>query len=231
MTRRVLLLDVTAMAGDNVCVAGIDVDSGAQIRLADPQPTRRMIARWGFAPYEVISVDCKPLRRRQPPHVEDCKWNERLVRKHGPMPFSEVCGIAGKTAFRSIDTAFGAAMVKSARGNPGFLPGAGERSLATLAVRNVRSSAAADGKLRTALRDEHGDYLSGVPFQDLAVRVHESGCDACGEDYIGRIKADFDADACLVRVGLTRGYPARPEDAPACWLQVTNILARPRAHF
>lgn len=70
-----------------------------------------------------------------------------------------------------------------------------------------------------------------MPFQDLAVRSHMGRCAGpCQGDFLAAVRAEFEANACLVRIGLTRQYP--PEDTrPGCWLQVTNLLARPRSHF
>jgi len=44
MSRTIVLLDVTAMSADAVCVAGLDLATDETIRLANPQPTQR--AAW-----------------------------------------------------------------------------------------------------------------------------------------------------------------------------------------
>ena len=40
-------------------------------------------------------------------------------------------------------------------------------------------------------------------------------------------------DDALIRIGLTRPFASETAaaPAPACWLQVTNLFARPRTYF
>lgn len=231
MSRRVLLLDITAMAGDAVCVAGIDLKSGQQIRLNEPQPTRGMISRWNLGPGDVIRVDVRPLRPSRPPHAEDCKWNPRSLRKEGAMPFPDMVDLVRRTAYTSIHDAFGAATATGTRRSHGWEAGKGRRSLATLAVRSIRAERDSSGKIRFALRDQSGAMFDAIPFQDLLVRRHAVSCVDCRGDHLRQIQAEFDADDAIVRVGLTRPFQARDDDVPVCWLQITNILSRPRAHF
>ena len=220
------------MAGDAVCVAGIDLGSGETVRLNDPQPTRRMIAKLPLTSGDVVRVDCKPLRPVTAPHVEDYKWSQRSLRKEGAMPFDEMRDLVEKTAFRSMDDAFGGASWKGSGGNSAWSPGSGQRSLATLVVRYVRAERDRTGKVRVVLRDDKQMLFGAIPFQDLRVRTHETECAECrGDEYLAQIRAEFDANRSLVRVGLTRPFAARTEDRAGCWLQVTNILARPRKHF
>lgn len=231
MSRRVLLLDVTAMAADAVCVAGIDLKSGAQVRLNEPQPTRTMVAGWSLCPGDVIRVDYRQLRPSRPPHTEDCKWNPRSLHREGGMPLEDIRGLAAKTAFASIEAAFGSATAKGSGRNSAWTPGKGQRSLATLAVRSVRAGRDRSGKVRLTLSDDSGELFDAIPFQDLLVRDHEASCVDCRGGYLEHIQREFDADHALVRIGLTRPFQAHSEDASLCWLQVTNILARPRIHF
>ena len=50
-------------------------------------------------------------------------------------------------------------------------------------------------------------------------------------NYLANLTAEFaSSDDCLLRVGLTRPYTPEGADT-ACWLQITNMFARPRAHF
>jgi len=232
LSRRILLLDITAMTGDFVCVAGIDLGSGETVRLNDPQPTRQMIARWNLRTGDIIRVDCKPLRPLRAPHVEDYKWNERSLRREDAMPFAEMRDLVAKTALPSINEAFGPAAWKGAGGNSAWNPSSGQRSLATLVVCYARVDRDPRGKVRVALRDDKEAFFGAIPFQDLVVRTHESGCGECRDDeYLARIKSEFEANRCIVRVGLTRPFVAQREAAPGCWLQLTNILARPRTHF
>ena len=229
MTREILLLDVTEMSGAHVCVAGIDPASCEQIRLADPTPTRALLRRLGgLAPGDLIVVDCQPLRRPTPPHTEDARWDPASLVKVRTLEFDEVCAIVSQCSFGSIKDAFGPAAGTGASGNHFWPPGRGSRSLATVRATYVRTMVDGGGTPRVALRDEGGRYYRSVPFQDLAVKTHSETCGSC--DVAARLREEFDGNGVFVRVGLTRPYSpdARP---PACWLQVTNVFARPRAHF
>ncbi|MEX2226801.1 MAG: hypothetical protein WEB52_10180 [Dehalococcoidia bacterium] len=232
MRRELLILDVTAMAGDNVCVAGLDLESRTTIRLNQPQPTRSGLkALGGLTPGEVIAVDVEPLAQTTRPHVEDHQWNPRSVEKFRRMDNAEILGALTGTEVRSLKDAFGEPSRSGKRHNAGWKPGEGERSLATLRVRYVRQEEVEAGKIRIDLRDNER-YWHGIPFQDVTVREHGTSCETCSAGFLDLVRTDFEANACLVRVGLTRRFPPdEHDDGSACWLQVTNIFARDRAHF
>ena len=229
--RRILLLDVTAMTGDAACIAGLDLDSGDTLRLNDPQPTLQMLERLGgLAPGDVIQVDWTPIPGATRPHLEDGRWRPDTLRKDGVMPFSQVVQAVRAAAFSSIADAFGERWFQGHNHNSAWQPGAGDRSLASIVVRYVRFKADGLGRVRVALRDDGDTYWDGIPYQDLRTRSHMSGCDACDDGYLARVGAEYQANRCLLRVGLTRAVPLG-EHPSACWLQVPNIFARPRAHF
>ncbi|MHB8376723.1 MAG: hypothetical protein ACYDEB_07175 [Dehalococcoidia bacterium] len=229
MKREIVLLDVTEMSGVHVCVAGIDPASCEQIRLADPTPTRAHLRRLGgLAPGDLIVVDCQPLRRPTPPHTEDARWASLV--KMRTLDFDELYAIASRCGFRSIEDAFGPAAGAGASGNHFWPPGRGSRSLATVPARYVRTTVDDRGTPRAVLRDADDAYYRSVPFQDLAVRTHLETCGLCERDSVALLRQEFDGNNVLVRIGLTRPY-SPDERPPACWLQVTNAFARPRAHF
>ena len=231
MSRTIVLTDVTAMSGDAVCIAGIDLVSDQTVRLAQPQPTQRLVETiGGLAPGDILKLDCKPLRNAEPPHLEDCEWNPRSVKKVGVSSIKELQCAFASTIFNSVSQAFGDPSIKGRNGNSAWEPGSGTRSLATIAVCYVRACADKNDRVRLAFKDEALDYWPGVPLQDLRVKQHAAKCDTCHNDALNTIREEFDANRTLVRVGLTR--PFAPEGSePVCWLQVTNILAKPREHF
>jgi hypothetical protein len=210
----------------------MDLESGRTIRLNDPQPAVPSLKQIGWlTPGDVIRLDVDPVRRPTPPHVEDARWKPASVRKTAALSNEELRRRVAPQAFASIEAAFGAPAIKGRNRNAGWKPGAGVRSLATLSVRYVRSGRDSRGTVRVALRDEANTYWDGIPFQDFVMREHATACRGCGPDgYLATVKSEFDANRCLVRVGLTRPFAPDGGD-PACWLQVTNILARPRRHF
>jgi hypothetical protein len=234
LRREILILDVTAMSGDNVCVAGIDLDSKQTIRLNEPQPMReRLTAIGGLTPGELIAVDVEPLAHVTPPHVEDHVWNPRSVEKLRRMDNAEILSAIRSTASRSLEEALGEPVTHGRKRNSAWAPGVGARSLATLRVRYVRFEQDDRGAIRAALRDDAEEYWGWIPLQDLVVREHRMSSNCCEEgNLLTHVRSDFEANACLIRVGLTRPFsPDEHADNSACWLQVTNIFARDRTHF
>lgn len=229
--RDVLILDLTEMSGANVCIAGIDLKSGATVRLSTPSPTRNTVrSLLGLVPGDVVHLDWEADRKRHPPHVEDARWNRLTARKVRTMPFPEVSAIVKPGAFNSITEAFGEPWFTSSNGNSAWRPARGEHSLASVNVRYVGIDEDRSRNPRIHLLDAAGKHRHGVPLQDLQAKVHASDCESCASQYMKNIRDDFAADSAIVRVGLTRPY--KPPDHPeACWLQVTNVLARQRTHF
>ncbi len=217
------------MQGANVCVAGIDLKSSTQVRLAEPTPTRAQLRRLGdLHPGDSIEVDLHPLRAPTAPHVEDCRWDPASVKKIRRLPFFEIGYTATRYALPSVEAAFGAPWFTSAGGNSAWRPQTGERSRATLEVRYVRLALNKSGQIRIAFKDMADGYYHSVPFQDLRVKTHE--CPSCNDAPLVHSKREFESNGGLVRVGLTRAF-AQPGHETACWLQVTNVFARERTHF
>lgn len=233
MSRTIVLLDVTAMSADAVCVAGIDLANDQTVRLAQPQPTQRLIAALGgLAPGDIIKLDAKPLRTLDAPHVEDCEWNPRSLKKVGISPPAELRRAVESTLFTSVEQAFGEPVVRGKSGNSAWQPSVGVRSLATLSVLYVRAGTDRNERPRLTFKDDALDYWTAVPFQDLCVKRHQSKCDDCaGEQHVEHLKEEFDGNRTLIRVGLTRPFSPSEGVEPLCWLQVTNVFSKPRDHF
>jgi hypothetical protein len=230
--RRIVLLDVTAMAGDSVCVAGLELPKKATVRLNTPSPRRTAVKRLGFKPGEIFELEFAPSRDATAPHIEDARWNALGLRRISTYGHKELTGLLGSLALASPREAFGDPAATGAGGNHAWTPGAGARSLATVRVKSVRTHRVGD-RARLTFTDAAGTTWKSVPLQDLAVKLHTEECDDCrrGVDaLIANVQRDFDATDCLIRIGLTRPY-APSDGAAACWLQVTNVFARPRSHF
>jgi hypothetical protein len=232
MSRTIMLLDVTQMSGDAVCVAGLDLANDETVRLANPQPTQRLIATLGgLAPGDILKLDAKPLRKLEPPHLEDCEWNPRSLKRVGAATLSEMQQALEATAFPSVQAAFGDPVTRGRFGNSAWSPGTGLRSLATISVVYVRAASDKNDRPRIAFKDDALDYWPAVPMQDLRVKLHQANCPDCGDTHLDRLKEEFDANRALIRVGLTRPFSPGEGTEPTCWLQVTNVLAKPRTHF
>jgi hypothetical protein len=227
---RIVLLDVTEMSGDAVCIAGIDLATGVTVRLSDRTPTRRLLRAYGgLRPADIITVQFEPKRHPILPHAEDGRWDHLTLRKDGVLNHEELHRLLAPRAFASVEEAFGALAFRGHNNNSAWLPGQGARSLATVRVAANRMYLAGDS-LRVEFTDGAGVTWKGAPFQDLSVKTHPGACTSCESSFRRNVAAEFDAGDTLIRVGLTRPFAAG-DTAPGCWLQVTNIFARPRRHF
>ena len=171
------------------------------------------------------------LREAQAPHVEDARWDMNRVKKVDLKKVDELTRALESSAIEGVGRAFGEPNIQSGHGNHGWQPGAGARSLATVRVKSISASRMETG-IRMQLTDGQDRTWHGVPMQDLALRIHAETCAECQlpERLLSNAREEFDRQNVLVRVGLTRPY-ASADEPEACWLQVTNVLARPRVHF
>lgn len=228
MKRQVVLLDITAMAAPNACIAGIDIKSGATVRMDEPQPTAQFVATTRLRPFDVVEIEYQPNRKVVPPHVEDATWTPRGFKRKPALTVEKVVGFLSKNVNTSILEAFGAPTTKAEHGNHGWLPAAGHGSLATIRAASVGAERDREGRVRMTITDGAGREWRATPFQDLSVRTHERGCADCARDHLELVRAEFCGADRLVRIGLTRPYG--PDGEQACWLQVTNVIV-PRVHF
>jgi hypothetical protein len=232
MSRTIMLLELTQMSGDTVCLAGIDLASDQTVRLTNPQPTQRLVAMLGgLAPGDIVKVDAKPLRKLEPPHLEDCEWNPRSMKKVGMATLAEMRKAVEPTVFPSVKAAFGEPITNGRLGNSAWQPGEGMRSLATISVVYMRAGIDRNERPRFAFKDDALDYWPAVPMQDLRVKLHQATCSECERDHVDCLKGEFEVNRGLVRVGLTRPFSPGEGTEPMCWLQVTNILGKERQHF
>ncbi len=233
MKRDLLIVDLTEMSGQNVCIAGIDLKSREQVRLSTPSPTRTTVrSLGGMRPGDVLSIDYDFERKRIKPHVEDARWNRLTARKTGMMAYADVRALLEERAFTSIEDAFGAPALRGGRGNHAWRPAQGERSLASVLVTYIRIDQDASLKPRVDLVDGGGNHWHAIPLQDLQAKLHPDECGACESEYMNNIRQDFaGAGSAVVRVGLTRPFASDPNTPASCWLQVTNVFGRERTHF
>lgn len=230
MSRTVLLLDVTAMAADAACIAGIDLKSNAIVRLAEPQPTKRLLdLLGGITPGDVINIDYKEFRKTDAPHVEDCEWTPRSLKKRRRAQPDEVEDRLRGSAFPSVSEAFGTAIEIREGRNAASLPNTGVRSLATVQARDVRLRMSGSGRPRISFIDKGGAPWPDVPYQDVQAGAHLERCSVCravlNQNHEVRLTCG------LIRVGLTRPYSVSEASPPLCWLQVTSVLSNPPEHL
>ena len=210
----ILITDVTRMQGDRVCVAGVRGKDA--VRLAEPAPTDSMlVSLGGLTPGDVVRVDARPVRRYRSPHTEDHSWLPSTVTKMDSLDGARIHDRLAATALPSIAKAFGKVKYFSTRGNPVFPPDRGNRSLATVAARDIRIYQLGDG-IRADFADAAGEWRM-LPVEGLAIRAHFARCGTCSRS------GEISIPEALLRVGLTR--PFKPDDQElGCFAQINSVI-------
>ena len=106
MSRTIMVLDVTQMAGDAVCVAGIDLATDETVRLANPQPTQRLIAAMGgVAPHAGLFGTAPDLARFAQMLLNGGVYDHhRVVSREVVETFTRRAGVPGSTRALGWDT-------------------------------------------------------------------------------------------------------------------------------
>ena len=228
----ILVTEVTAMYGENVCVGAINVASRECVRLNVPQPTQTLVRELGIAQGVRLTVDWRRDDKAVAPHNEDGVWDPATVTIIGRPKYENVVRFLSQRAFSFVEEAFGPRWIQGTGGSAAWKPEQGERSLATVSVRRLHAYSKQERSGgRVDFTDSRGFRWTMVPLKDLSVDVHRSSCPQCKEHHAENCALEFDStEPTIVRLGLAR--PESMGDRPlACWLQVTNIFARPRTHF
>ncbi|MFT4041352.1 MAG: hypothetical protein QM692_24430 [Thermomicrobiales bacterium] len=239
MRQRMVVLDVTQMRGNKVCVGGY---------LTDGEPIRPICFPFGpdaswlepapgvvISPFSVVDlhVGGKP-EDLQAPHTEDRLVPPRGHRVVETLPAADcrewlewrqapgVAEIFGATVRRAEDQEWGRFVQR----------GEGARSLGTVRAAQVLSVLcghdAQSGKrdYRMQFQDGLGAvYRLAVVDRAFRARV-DAVMDAAGASAAGqRIGAELRGQEVWLRIGLARGWAQFPD---RCYLQITGVYGLPR---
>jgi integrase len=224
-----MITDITRMSGDKVCVAA-RVD-GKSIRLAEPHPRDAWLKSvGGLRPGDLVQVQWRPAKRYRRPHSEDSRWSPAAFAKVRSLRIDELSDQLGRSAFYSVQEAFGKPLFLTEKGNPAFRPDQGARSLATVVARNVSVYPQGDG-VRIDFTDARRSW-SMVPVEDLVIRQHQQHCSECPRRLREHLAHQYNTEHAILRVGLGRPYQGG-NNPLGCYLQVNHIFpAESRAgHF
>ncbi len=223
------ITDVTSLGSPRVCVAALA--DNRTIRLRSPTPSESWIDNMGsLSPGDLIVVEWHPRKKPYPPHVEDGDWNPADCTKLKGLPEDELARQLKRTAFQSVEDAFGPPWIEARNGNCAFHPGKGSRSLASVRASSV-TVRIQFGKARVAFEDATRSW-AGVPLQDLAVKRHFNGCKSCQSKGANRLQSEFNGGPALLRMGLAREFQVGNYPS-ACWMQINHVFLMPskRNHF
>ena len=242
MEREILITDLTAMGGDRVCIAGIDIEWNT-IRpvFAWSIPVRNHLYLGEKAlirPRAVVALQLEPLANPEIPHIEDYLWTQpdgaryvkSLDEEHWQRTLHGLVERCPRPLFGTKLREYSGAQRRYVR------PEEATHSLGTIQV-NPRSCKFAfersiyeqrKARYRLWFRDVAGRQYEGAAVTDLAVqtwaqrqtRIGESLPDI-SEFLTNRLNQ---AQQVFLRLGLPRPSSSH---MGRCWLQVNGIYSFP----
>lgn len=225
---KIAVIHLTRMQRGFVCVAGVDVADGRQIRPVIPRgrlPVTMSAHRGG--PFDMATVvDLGDVRAvGEPPDVEDyefTQWHARATRDIEPDLFWEMLHLLAQPSARQI---FGPALHGTGRGRASVAAGAGIASLGCLTPRGRPELYLTDrpgGAPAVRLRFSDGEMRFDLSVTDL--RLYGSDHVTPDIELLGRVEQRIQRGVpILLSVGLTRPFAAKAGDEPVHWLQVNNL--------
>jgi hypothetical protein len=224
--RPILMTEVTRMTGGVVCVAGIDVHTGAMIRPLNPDGSNWPEAEWCptdiMAVGNIISVEHHPRVPTLYPHATE---DMSLIRafKIGAISRNALHDVCHETRDASISAMFSGNAIDSKYINDGTKC----RSLGCIAIQPGRINPhVIYNKVRINIHDNDGRYYD-PPVTELETK--NAGDVNAGLAALQARLAAHDQDYPIVfRIGLTRGWdgPEHDWDPKRCTIQINGIVER-----
>lgn len=234
MPRKTLIItDVTAMSGDNVCIAGYDT-SRTCVRpiLSRGQLKRRHLFKGEnliIYPRALVSFNFTGAKS-SPPHVEDRVFAEDSIEHEGEASLKEWRQLLEKTAVTAFSHLF---PTMEDRYVPPLSAGP---SMGTFAPANIPFLSCDYYKdpprPRMRITDDTGTVVEKVAITDLAFRglfaaLMKKYDDNC-EKAISKINSDLHERQVYMRLGLARPFNGLPEPHSGwCTLQINGIHTFP----
>ena len=237
MPRKTLIItDVTAMSGDNVCIAGYD-SSLTCIRpvLSMGQVKKSYLFKNGqliVCPSTKISFDfIRPIS--MPPHTEDFIFEGDTIRFEGRTTEIEWKDLLHKTSHQTFRELFPLLQDRSVQ------PGSAGPSLGTLIPTDVPVLSCDYYKdpprLRMKILDREGFTKERVPITDLAFRklfeviLQDYGNDC--EKTVQKLNNTLKGREIYLRFGLSRPFAGSSDPTrEVCWLQINGIHTFPNLY-
>jgi hypothetical protein len=224
--RPILMTEVTRMTGGIVCVAGIDVHTGAMVRPLNPDGTNWPEAKWCHADIMVVgNIISVERHARVPTLYPHATEDMSLIRafKVGDINREALHDVCLETQDASISHIFAANTIDGKYINDGTKC----RSLGCIAIRPDRIHAHVFfDKLRINIHDSDGRYYD-PPVTELETK--NIGDANAGLAALQARLAAHDQDYPIVfRIGLTRGWDGPDHDwnPKRCTIQINGIIER-----
>jgi len=231
-----IITDVTAMRGDNVCIAGYDssmtcirpVLHMGQVQKSFLFRNRQLIVY----PSTKISFDLiRPIS--MPPHTEDFIFEEGSIRFEGRITEREWKDLLHRTSYQTFSELFPLLDERS------VLPGSAGPSLGTMIPADVPVLSCdyyrEPPRLRMKILDREGVIKERVPITDLAFRklfevILQDYRNDC-EKTVQKLNNTLKGREIYLRFGLSRPFAGSSDPTrEVCWLQINGIHTFPNLY-
>ena len=223
---QIIVNHLTRMQPGYICVAGIDVATGAHVRpAARGRLERRLLARYR-GPFDIGHLvdlgKTDPVGR--PPEVEDQRIELGRLRYQHTLRADEFWEHLQRTAKPRLSDIFGPELTQSGRGCV-LAEGHGQASLGCLRplgkpLLSLQTRANRPDQVRLRVAD--GQFDVEVSIMDI--RLYNDADYSPNRERIAQIAARLTQTSDIIlSVGLTRLFTFDPDRAPVHWLQVNNI--------
>jgi hypothetical protein len=221
---RIVVSHLTRMNPGYICVAGLDLDSGAHIRpvLNSTRLATAMLRRCGgiFDIGSVIDLGTTSYQGRRP-ETEDHLFSFKQARHAGMVPAPAFWQLLRQTSQARLTDIFGPDL-KRIDHTCAVDPGMGKASLGCLAAERPVLRVDKYNKIRIGVTTNPALPPLDLPVTDI--RLYETDQRTPRYEVIEDVAARIgEGTSVLLGVGLTRAY-AKLGDQPAQhWLQVNNL--------
>lgn len=223
---RIIVNHLTRLRLGDICVAGLDENTGKHVRpVCGLLKPRYLVRHGGFFDMACL-VDLGRVKSAgSPPHIEDWEFRPRkarMVSEVGADEFRELLESAAKNSVREI---FGEGMRPIGRsGAWGTKPGVGDASLGCLRVAEgvrlyLKPRQGRTTQIRIAFRQQDGEFDLGV----TDIRLYADDRITPDTQRLPQVARRVAGSGVILSVGLSRTFSSSPEFPAMHWLQVNNI--------
>ncbi|MBW3540976.1 MAG: hypothetical protein KY476_11955 [Planctomycetes bacterium] len=224
---RLAINHLTRMQPGNMCVAGIDLDTGRHVRpvWGSNLRTKNLVRHGGvFDIACVVELGWTQFCGERP-HVEDHRFNPEDARVVETLPAAQFWQLLERHAFSTLTEIFGPELTPRGGRACGIDRGRGRISLGCLRLSGeaflyVGRRAGKPHKVRLAFSDGCFDVDVGVTDIRLYGPDHVTPDVELVKRTAERLK---NAGHVILSVGLTRAFTSSDDSPPLHWLQVNNL--------
>ena len=227
---QIVVNHLTRMQAGDICLAGIDVETGRHVRpVLRGLNLRPHLLRRNRGPFDLAAlVDLgRVTPHPEPPEVEDHFFNPAQARYRRTLDPAEFWQLLTAQAHTKLADIFGKDLTQTGLTSATVPVGGGRASLGCLAEAQVHDLYIASrpgrrDQIRLCLGD--GDFDLDLSVTDL--RLYGADQQTPDSDAVQRIAGLLRASApadILLSVGLTRPFTSDPSLPRRHWLQVNNI--------